>query len=98
MLCVAISPDGELIAAGVTCICLPDTVGCATPSEYGALVRAVRTQVPNIGNLRYLAAHGHNDLGFAYARKGQLSEAIDQPVFNLFYPCGLPFDTLEDYP
>jgi transcriptional regulator with XRE-family HTH domain len=27
-----------------------------------------------------------------------IAEIIDQPVFNLFYPCGLPFDTLEDYP
>ena len=29
-------------------------------------------------------------LGFA--------EAIDQPVFNLFYPCCLPFQELDDYP
>ncbi len=29
-------------------------------------------------------------LGFA--------EAIEQPVFNLFYPCGLPFQDLDDYP
>jgi transcriptional regulator with XRE-family HTH domain len=27
-----------------------------------------------------------------------IAEIIEQPVFNLFYPCGLPFDTLEDYP
>jgi len=26
------------------------------------------------------------------------SEAIEQPVFNLFYPCGLPFQELDDYP
>jgi transcriptional regulator with XRE-family HTH domain len=28
------------------------------------------------------------------------AEVIDQPVFNLFYPCGLPLDKLEvnDYP
>lgn len=29
-------------------------------------------------------------LGFA--------EIVDLPVFNLFYPCGLPLDALEDYP
>lgn len=29
-------------------------------------------------------------LGFA--------ETIDQPIFNLFYPCGLPLDKLDDYP
>jgi len=28
------------------------------------------------------------------------AEIIEQPVFNLFYPCGLPLDKLEvnDYP
>jgi transcriptional regulator with XRE-family HTH domain len=29
-------------------------------------------------------------LGFA--------EIIEQPVFNLFYPCGLPLEKLDDYP
>jgi len=29
-------------------------------------------------------------LGFA--------EAVEQPIFNLFYPCGLPFAELNDYP
>ena len=23
---------------------------------------------------------------------------IDQPIFNLFYPCGIAFDQLDDYP
>lgn len=26
------------------------------------------------------------------------AETIEQPVFNLFYPCGLPFQELDDYP
>jgi transcriptional regulator with XRE-family HTH domain len=26
------------------------------------------------------------------------AETIDQPIFNLFYPCGLPLDQLTDYP
>jgi ribosome-binding protein aMBF1 (putative translation factor) len=26
------------------------------------------------------------------------AEVIDQPIFNLFYPCGLPFAELGDYP
>ena len=26
------------------------------------------------------------------------AEMIDQPIFNLFYPCGLPFSELPDYP
>ena len=26
------------------------------------------------------------------------AEIIEQPVFNLFYPCGLPLEKLDDYP
>ncbi|HKQ08252.1 MAG TPA: helix-turn-helix domain-containing protein [Blastocatellia bacterium] len=28
----------------------------------------------------------------------RFAEAVDQPIFNLFYPCGLPFTELTDYP
>ena len=28
----------------------------------------------------------------------RFAEVIDQPIFNLFYPCGLPFGELKDYP
>jgi len=28
----------------------------------------------------------------------RFAEVIDQPIFNLFYPCGLPFVELNDYP
>lgn len=28
----------------------------------------------------------------------RFAEAIDQPIFNLFYPCGLNYQELEDYP
>jgi transcriptional regulator with XRE-family HTH domain len=28
----------------------------------------------------------------------RFAELVDQPIFNLFYPCGLPFQELEDYP
>ena len=28
----------------------------------------------------------------------RFAELIEQPVFNLFYPCGLPFQQLNDYP
>jgi len=27
-----------------------------------------------------------------------VAEAVEQPVFNFFYPCGLPFQELDDYP
>lgn len=26
------------------------------------------------------------------------AEIVEQPVFNLFYPCGIAFEKLEDYP
>lgn len=28
----------------------------------------------------------------------RFAELIDQPIFNLFYPCGLPLEKLTDYP
>jgi|SRR5262249_49453243 len=28
----------------------------------------------------------------------RFAELIEQPIFNLFYPCGLRLDQLEDYP
>jgi transcriptional regulator with XRE-family HTH domain len=28
----------------------------------------------------------------------RFAELIHQPIFNLFYPCGLPFEELQDYP
>ncbi|MEM7051161.1 MAG: hypothetical protein AAF604_15945 [Acidobacteriota bacterium] len=28
----------------------------------------------------------------------RFAEVIEQPVFNIFYPCGLPFQELDDYP
>lgn len=28
----------------------------------------------------------------------KFAETVEQPVFNLFYPCGLSFRDLEDYP
>jgi transcriptional regulator with XRE-family HTH domain len=28
----------------------------------------------------------------------RFAEVVEQPIFNLFYPCGLPLDKLDDYP
>jgi hypothetical protein len=28
----------------------------------------------------------------------RFAELVEQPVFNLFYPCSLPLEKLEDYP
>ncbi|WP_374764872.1 2-isopropylmalate synthase [Yunchengibacter salinarum] len=54
------------IRAGATTINLPDTVGYATPAEYGALFRNVLNNVPN-ADQAVLSSHCHNDLGLAVA-------------------------------
>lgn len=54
------------IAAGATTINIPDTVGYSTPSEFGALIRGIKENVPNV-NQAIISVHGHNDLGLAVA-------------------------------
>ncbi|HEY9622582.1 MAG TPA: 2-isopropylmalate synthase [Crinalium sp.] len=54
------------IAAGATTINIPDTVGYVTPSEFGALIRGIKENVPNIDQA-IISVHGHNDLGLAVA-------------------------------
>ncbi len=54
------------IRAGATTINLPDTVGYATPAEYGAMFRTVREQVAN-SDKAIFSTHCHNDLGLAVA-------------------------------
>jgi 2-isopropylmalate synthase len=54
------------IAAGATTVNIPDTVGYTTPSEYGALIRGIKENVPNIDQA-IISVHGHNDLGLAVA-------------------------------
>ena len=54
------------IAEGATTINLPDTVGYATPEEYGVMFREVRRRVPASGGI-VLSAHCHDDLGMAVA-------------------------------
>ncbi|MFA1643305.1 2-isopropylmalate synthase [Chryseomicrobium aureum] len=56
----------EVIKAGATTINIPDTVGYATPSEYGALFHYLRETVPGIEKVK-LSAHCHDDLGLAVA-------------------------------
>jgi 2-isopropylmalate synthase len=56
----------KVIDAGATVINLPDTVGYATPAEYGHIFRYVREHVPNIDKVQ-LSAHCHDDLGMAVA-------------------------------
>ena len=45
----------KVIDAGATVINLPDTVGYATPAEYGHMFRYIRENVPNIHKVHYPA-------------------------------------------
>ncbi|MCG3088168.1 2-isopropylmalate synthase [Sporosarcina cyprini] len=56
----------EVIQAGATTINIPDTVGYATPQEYGALFKFLKENVSGIDRVK-LSAHCHNDLGMAVA-------------------------------
>lgn len=55
-----------VIGAGANTVNIPDTVGYATPEEFGALIRGIRERVPNI-NTAVISVHCHNDLGLAVA-------------------------------
>lgn len=54
------------IDAGASTINIPDTVGYAIPTEFGALIAYLFEQVPNI-NDAIISVHCHNDLGLAVA-------------------------------
>jgi 2-isopropylmalate synthase len=54
------------VQAGATTINIPDTVGYAIPSEFGALIRTLRQTVKGIEKVT-LSVHCHNDLGLAVA-------------------------------
>ena len=54
------------IAAGATTVNVPDTVGYATPDEFGQFIKAIAERVPNIHKAR-ISVHCHNDLGLAVA-------------------------------
>ncbi|MCY7332244.1 MAG: 2-isopropylmalate synthase [Pseudanabaena sp. CAN_BIN31] len=53
-------------AAGASTVNIPDTVGYLTPSEFGALIKGIKENVPNIDRA-VISVHGHNDLGLAVA-------------------------------
>lgn len=55
-----------VIDAGATTVNIPDTVGYAMPEEYGALIRGIRENVPNIDKAD-ISVHCHDDLGMATA-------------------------------
>jgi 2-isopropylmalate synthase len=55
-----------VIEAGATTVNIPDTVGYAMPEQFGALIKGVFKNVPNI-NRAVVSVHCHNDLGLAVA-------------------------------
>ncbi len=54
------------IEAGATVVNIPDTTGYAVPAQYGALIRSIRENVPNIAGVT-ISVHCHDDLGLAVA-------------------------------
>lgn len=54
------------IEAGATTLNIPDTVGYATPEEYGRMIARIRAEVPGAERV-VLSTHCHNDLGLAVA-------------------------------
>ncbi|MBM7609950.1 2-isopropylmalate synthase [Lysinibacillus composti] len=54
----------KVIAAGATTINVPDTVGYASPQEYGELFKYLRENVRGADNVKF-SAHCHDDLGMA---------------------------------
>ncbi len=55
-----------VIDAGATTVNIPDTVGYATPDEFGDLIEGIFKNVPNIERA-IVSVHCHNDLGLAVA-------------------------------
>jgi 2-isopropylmalate synthase len=62
------------VDAGATILNVPDTVGYATPEEYGGIFRALRAKVIDRPGVVW-SAHCHNDLGLAVANSLAAVEA-----------------------
>ena len=62
------------IAAGATTVNIPDTVGYATPLQYGTVIRTLKERVPNIEQA-IISTHCHDDLGLAVANSLAVVEA-----------------------
>jgi len=54
------------IKAGARVVNIPDTVGYATPEEFGSFIANITNRVPNIDQA-VISVHCHNDLGLAVA-------------------------------
>jgi len=53
-----------VIEAGASTVNIPDTVGYTTPTEFGAMIKAIKD---NIGDRAVISVHCHNDLGLSVA-------------------------------
>ncbi|MDA3883226.1 MAG: 2-isopropylmalate synthase [Bacteroidales bacterium] len=56
----------QIIAAGATVVNIPDTTGYCLPHEFGAKIKYLMDNVPNIDKA-IISTHCHNDLGMATA-------------------------------
>lgn len=66
------------IKAGATVVNLPDTVGFATPEQFGAMFRTIKQTVPGIEKIQ-LSTHCHDDLGMATANTlAAIANGVDQ--------------------
>lgn len=52
------------ISAGATTVNIPDTVGYATPIQFGSVINNLMNRVPNVDQA-VISVHCHNDLGLA---------------------------------
>lgn len=64
----------KAIEAGATTVNIPDTVGYATPSQFGHVISYLKQNVPNIEQA-VISTHCHNDLGLAVANSLTAVEA-----------------------
>jgi 2-isopropylmalate synthase len=63
------------VASGATTVNIPDTVGYATPTDYGALIGRVVEEVKGDRDEIVISTHCHNDLGLAVANSLAAVEA-----------------------
>lgn len=63
------------VEAGATTVNIPDTVGYATPGDYGVLIRRVVDDVKGPREDVVISTHCHNDLGLAVANSLTAVEA-----------------------
>lgn len=66
------------IRAGATVVNLPDTVGFATPEQFGEMFKTIKANVPGIEKIQ-LSTHCHDDLGMATANTlAAIANGVDQ--------------------